>query len=44
VIAFHCGAEPVHVSRKLERPFGSVRWNDDAPDRGTIVPLPIEAA
>jgi len=44
VIAFHCGDQPVRVVRKLERPYGSVRWDDAAPDRGTIMPLPPEGA
>jgi len=30
----HFGIEPVKVLRWLERPSGSVRWRDDAPDRG----------
>jgi MFS family permease len=30
---FHIGPEPVRVRRLLERPFGSVRWKDDTPDR-----------
>lgn len=30
---FHIGPEPVRVRRMLERPFGSVRWKEDAPDR-----------
>ncbi|MGE0773838.1 MAG: MFS transporter [Sphingomonadaceae bacterium] len=38
--AFHRGPEPVRIHRMLERPFGSVRWQEDAPDRGTEV-LPI---
>jgi hypothetical protein len=37
---FHRGTEPVRVRRRLERPFGSVRWKEDAPDRGTEV-LPV---
>lgn len=32
-IAFHRGSEPVRVRRMLERPFGSVRWKDESPDR-----------
>lgn len=32
-IAFHIGPEPVRVRRMLERPFGSVRWTDETPDR-----------
>lgn len=31
--AFHAGPEPVRVRRMLERPFGSVRWKEDEPDR-----------
>ncbi|MCK1428754.1 MFS transporter [Bradyrhizobium sp. 87] len=31
--AFHVGPEPLRVRRMLERPFGSVRRNDDEPDR-----------
>ncbi|MDA9393146.1 MFS transporter [Bradyrhizobium sp. CCBAU 45394] len=31
--ALHIGQEPVRVRRMLERPFGSVRWKEDAPDR-----------
>lgn len=31
--AFHVGPEPVRLRRMLERPFGSVRWKDDVPDR-----------
>ncbi|MBB4423942.1 MFS family permease [Bradyrhizobium sp. CIR48] len=30
--AFHIGLEPVRIRRMLERPFGSVRWKEDAPD------------
>ncbi|UPJ47876.1 MFS transporter [Bradyrhizobium sp. 200] len=29
-VAFHIGAQPVRVRRMLERPFGSVRWKEDA--------------
>ncbi|MCK1299692.1 MULTISPECIES: MFS transporter [unclassified Bradyrhizobium] len=29
-VAFHIGAQPVRVRRMLERPFGSVRWKQDA--------------
>ena len=32
-VDFHLGPEPVRVRRMLERPFGSVRWKDDTPDR-----------
>ncbi|MEZ2147796.1 MFS transporter [Bradyrhizobium sp. DN5] len=31
--AFHVGPAPVRVRRMLERPFGSVRWKDDTPDK-----------
>lgn len=39
--AFHRGGEPMRVRRRLERPFGSVRWKDDAPDQGGDEVLPI---
>jgi len=40
-IAFHLGPEPIRVRRMLERPFGSVRWKDDTPDRSAeVLPLP----
>lgn len=29
----HLGPEPVRIRRMLERPFGSVRWKDETPDR-----------
>jgi hypothetical protein len=32
---FHLGPEPVRVHRMLERPFGSVRWKEDTPDRAS---------
>lgn len=38
--SFHRGTEPIRTRRMLERPFGSVRWREDAPDRGVEV-LPI---
>ncbi|WP_426411725.1 MFS transporter [Bradyrhizobium ganzhouense] len=38
--AFHIGPEPVRVRRMLERPFGSVRWKDESPDRATNEVLP----
>ncbi|MBP0114379.1 MFS transporter [Bradyrhizobium vignae] len=31
--AFHVGPEPVRVRRMLERPFGSVRWKEEVPER-----------
>ncbi|ATE65294.1 MFS transporter [Rhizorhabdus dicambivorans] len=39
-IDFHVGDAPISVRRKLERPYGSVRWREDVPDRGVIMPLP----
>ena len=30
---FHLGPDPVRIRRMLERPFGSVRWKEDTPDR-----------
>ncbi|MBR0796637.1 MFS transporter [Bradyrhizobium jicamae] len=43
---FHIGAEPVRVRRMLERPFGSVRWKDETPDRtaGEVLPVVATAA
>ncbi|OSJ13483.1 MFS transporter [Bradyrhizobium canariense] len=37
--AFHIGPEPVRVRRMLERPFGSVRWKEEAPDRAAAKDL-----
>src|SRR5690606_14709641 len=34
----HFGMEPVRIQRFLERPFGSVRWSDETPDRGSTEP------
>jgi predicted MFS family arabinose efflux permease len=39
-MAFHMGIEPVRVRRMLERPFGSVRWKEDTPDRAANEVLP----
>jgi MFS family permease len=39
-MAFHIGVEPVRVRRMLERPFGSVRWKEDSPDRAASEVLP----
>jgi hypothetical protein len=39
-IAFHIGIEPIRVRRMLERPFGSVRWKEDTPDRAASEVLP----
>jgi MFS family permease len=40
-VAFHLGPDPVRVRRMLERPFGSVRWKDDTPDRAAAEVLPV---
>lgn len=42
--AFHVGPEAILVNRLLERPYGSVRWSEDVPDRGVIVPLPQQGS
>jgi MFS family permease len=42
-IAFHIGPDPVRVRRMLERPFGSVRWKEDTPDRASTEVLPVVA-
>jgi len=39
--AFHLGPEPVRIRRMLERPFGSVRWSEEVPDRSLTEVLPI---
>jgi MFS family permease len=39
-VDFHAGEEPLRVKRLLERPFGSVRWSDESPDRGGDRSLP----
>ncbi|MFZ5703987.1 MAG: MFS transporter [Pseudomonadota bacterium] len=38
-LAFHIGEKP-QVRRRLERPFGSVRWSDDVPDHGLRIAVP----
>ena len=40
-IGFHLGPDPVRVRRMLERPFGSVRWKEDTPDRAANEVLPV---
>ncbi|MGY4230119.1 MFS family permease [Bradyrhizobium sp. USDA 4503] len=40
---FHIGPEPVRIRRMLERPFGSVRWREDVPDRGATDILPFDS-
>jgi len=42
-IAFHLGPEPVRVRRMLGRPFGSVRWKEETPDRAANEVLPVVA-
>ena len=42
-IGFHLGPDPVRVRRMLERPFGSVRWKEDTPDRAANEVLPVTA-
>jgi MFS family permease len=42
-IAFHLGPEPIRVRRMLERPFGSVRWKEESPDRAASEVLPVVA-
>jgi MFS family permease len=41
-IDFHLGPDPIRVRRMLERPFGSVRWKEDTPDRASTEVLPIQ--
>lgn len=43
-IEFHLGPDPVRVRRMLERPFGSVRWKEDTPDRAANEVLPVASA
>ena len=43
-IDFHIGPDPVRVRRMLERPFGSVRWKEETPDRATNEVLPATTA
>jgi MFS family permease len=40
-VDFHLGPDPIRVRRMLERPFGSVRWKDDTPDRAASEVLPV---
>jgi MFS family permease len=40
----HLGPDPVRVRRMLERPFGSVRWKEDTPDRAANEVLPVATA
>src|ERR1700694_5754627 len=41
---FHLGPDPIRVRRMLERPFGSVRWKEDSPDRAANEVLPVATA
>src|SRR5690349_3377633 len=41
---FHLGPDPVRIRRMLERPFGSVRWKEETPDRAANEVLPIVSA
>jgi predicted MFS family arabinose efflux permease len=43
-IDFHLGPDPVRVRRMLERPFGSVRWKEETPDRAATEVLPVASA
>jgi len=43
-IAFHVGPDPVRIRRMLERPFGSVRWKEETPDRAANEVLPVVAS
>jgi len=43
-IDFHLGPGPIRVRRMLERPFGSVRWKEDTPDRAANEVLPVATA
>jgi hypothetical protein len=43
-MAFHLGPDPVRIRRMLERPFGSVRWKEDTPDRAASEVLPVATA
>src|SRR5438309_6619251 len=42
-IAFHVGPDPIRIRRMLERPFGSVRWKEETPDRASAEVLPVVA-
>src|ERR1700754_5017179 len=43
-IDFHIGPDPVRIRRMLERPFGSVRWREESPDRAANEVLPVVAS
>ena len=42
-IDYHMGPDPVRIRRMLERPFGSVRWKEETPDRTKDEVLPVVA-
>src|SRR6187402_3378552 len=42
-IDYHIGPDPVRIRRMLERPFGSVRWKEETPDRASAEVLPVVA-
>jgi MFS family permease len=41
---YHLGPDPVRIRRMLERPFGSVRFKEDTPDRAAAEILPVATA
>src|SRR5476651_2574389 len=41
---FHVGPAPLRIRRMLERPFGSVRWKEDTPDRASSEVIPVTSA
>ncbi len=43
-IDYHLGPDPIRIRRMLERPFGSVRWKEDSPDRAANEVLPVVAS
>jgi MFS family permease len=43
-MAFHIGPDPIRIRRMLERPFGSVRWKEETPDRAASEVLPVVAS
>src|SRR6201998_3233628 len=43
-LAFPLGPDPARARRMLERPFGSVRWKEETPDRAANEVLPVASA
>ena len=41
--AYHEGEQPIRIRRMLERPLGSVRWQEAVPDTGMAEVLPLPA-